>query len=657
MKSLLYFITLFFLSYSLQAGWEGELTMSPEKPEASSTIELSYKPGDIFKNNTKPLYAFVYYFSEQEAYPTAVSYELKKSKSKYTGEINNIPSTAVFALIKIGDARTFDWNKESMWDFMVYDGKKPKRSAYMRNALSYLGNVVPNLKRPTDLEKGKQLIRKEIESYPDNVQAKIGLASLLLDTKELEKTDYTARIEGIIANGYDKNKESEVRAVSRALRSIGKPVDGDEAEAAYIKKNPKSDLAEEAARMKCYQSQTREEFETNVKDYITKFRLSVFSDRMYMDLINSYLQQGNGNEAIRLIRAYPVPPGVNSNPPASLLNMMAVTLLQQDSLLSLARQYAERAIRTAENVDSETRPRFVAKEEYDYSNTEVYGICHDTYGYILRKMNKLSEAIEAFAKCEEILGEAASGDMLEHFAEALTADGKKDSALAVMRRAIRTARALSPTTQRFLSMANNGDMTKSQEEFKSLTKEARDAKRSKLRTEMMNYDIQKASFSRNDGTTVRINDFKLMSMDGKEVRLEDLKGKVVVLDFWATWCGPCRVSMPYMQKVYEKYKDEDDVVIALVNVWERTQDSTDAQRVQSRKKIVQTFLSQNKDFSFPMYMDTQDAIVGCFGVTGIPTKFYIDRNGIVQFKEVGFPGADVFVDETSDRIDLLLNNK
>jgi hypothetical protein len=53
-------------------------------------------------------------------------------------------------------------------------------------------------------------------------------------------------------------------------------------------------------------------------------------------------------------------------------------------------------------------------------------------------------------------------------------------------------------------------------------------------------------------------------------------------------------------------------------------------------------------------LDLRDEVVSGFGVTGIPTKFYLDRDGVVQFKEVGFPGADVFIEEASDRIDLLL---
>lgn len=643
-------IGLFFTIVSTSiAGIYGELKISPDNPTVTTEVSLTYNSGSYFGDTKLPLFAFVYYFNERDAYPNAVSYPLEVvKKNNYTCTISKFPTDAVFALIKIGDGRNFDWNNDKMWDFMVYSSKKPIRGAYLRNGLSYLGAVVPSIKRTSDLDKAKIFLQKEIEAYPENIQAKIGYTSLRKDKGELDEPQYNRLMQDILALPYNKKQENEVRAVSRALRTIGKPADADELEKQWLKDNPTSDLAEEIQRIKCMQSTTPEDFENNVKEYIGKFKYNIFSDKFYIDLVSFYLKQGKGDEAIRVVRGYPTPPGVNSNPPASLLNMMAVTLLQQDSLLALARQYSERAIRAGENVDIMYCPKFITKEEFEFSNKEVYGISHDTYGVILRRMNKLDEAVEAFKKCEEVLGESASGDMLEHQAEALAASGKKSESIETMRRAIRTARGLAPTIQRFKEYTQ-GNSEKGDSELQKLMIESKSAKQRKLIAEMMNYDIQSLDFTKNDdGSKMKVNDFKLTTLSGKEVTLADLKGKVAVVDFWATWCGPCVMSMPYMQKLYEKYQGNKNVEILLVNVWERVED---------RKKTVQDFLKNRSTFTFPMYMDLKDQVVGCFGVTGIPTKFYIDKKGIVQFKEVGFPGADVFVDEASERIDLLLEQE
>ncbi len=635
------------------AGLCGKLDMSDTKIEVRDNIDLSYEPGMLLERNNGPLYAFVYVFNERETYPQAMSFELKKKGSKWKGSIEKLPEGTVFGLVKIGDGRLFDCNNDFMWDFSIKSGGKAVRGAYMREALSYLGNIVPTLHRNTDLDKAKHCLRLEVQNYPDNVQAKVGLASTLFETNEIDKAEFTKRVEELVLQGYDKNKENEVRAVSRALRAIGRPADGDDLENAYIMSHPTCDLAEEVLRSNAYKSQTREEFEANITNYVKKFKLTMYSDRMYIDLINSYLQKGDGDQAIRVVRSYPLEPGVDNNPPPAILNMLAVSLMRQDSLIPMARQYAERAIRSAEKHKSDPCPRFMAKEEFDFSNREIEGIAHDTYGYILRSMQKPAEAAVEFQKSHELLRDASSAEMMEHLSEALASSNQTPAAVEVMREAIRTARSLPQTDQRFVLIASP-DQNKNKEELNALRQEAKEAKQLALRLGMMNYDIQSLVFSRQDGRRVRINDFNLTTLEGKKVKLEDLKGKVVVMDFWATWCGPCRMSMPYMQKVYEKYKDNSKVQIVMVNVWERTSDSTDAQRIESRKKIVNDFLAKNKDYSFPMMLDGNDAIVSLFGVTGIPTKFYLDKDGKVQFKEVGFPGADVFVEEASEKINALL---
>ncbi|HRO71247.1 MAG TPA: TlpA disulfide reductase family protein, partial [Chitinophagaceae bacterium] len=109
-----------------------------------------------------------------------------------------------------------------------------------------------------------------------------------------------------------------------------------------------------------------------------------------------------------------------------------------------------------------------------------------------------------------------------------------------------------------------------------------------------------------------------------------LKGKVVVVDFWATWCGPCKASFPGMQKMVSKYKDKDDVRFIFVDTWER---------VENKEKNAADFIAGNK-YSFHVLMDNDNKVVEDFKVEGIPTKFVIDKDGLIRFKSVGFDGSD-----------------
>jgi thiol-disulfide isomerase/thioredoxin len=137
--------------------------------------------------------------------------------------------------------------------------------------------------------------------------------------------------------------------------------------------------------------------------------------------------------------------------------------------------------------------------------------------------------------------------------------------------------------------------------------------------------------------------FSLMDLDGKNVNIADLKNKVVVVDFWATWCGPCKASFPAMQKMVDKFKDNPEVKFIFVDTWERGE---------NKRKDAADFLATHK-YTFHVLQDVEDKVVSQFNVNGIPTKFVIDKNGTIRFKAVGFDGSDdKLISELSAMIEL-----
>jgi len=115
-------------------------------------------------------------------------------------------------------------------------------------------------------------------------------------------------------------------------------------------------------------------------------------------------------------------------------------------------------------------------------------------------------------------------------------------------------------------------------------------------------------------------DFKLMGLDGKEVSLASLKGKVVLLDFWATWCGPCKAAMPTMQKLHDEYASKG-VVILGVNTWEQKADA--AKDYMASKKFTYGCLLKGDD------------LATAYGISGIPTLVIIGKDGTIVEIEVG----------------------
>lgn len=120
-------------------------------------------------------------------------------------------------------------------------------------------------------------------------------------------------------------------------------------------------------------------------------------------------------------------------------------------------------------------------------------------------------------------------------------------------------------------------------------------------------------------------DFKLTTLDGGMVELSKLRGKPVFIDFWATWCGPCRRALPHTQKLAEKYGK--DAYILAINLKED-------------KETVRKFLVQN-NYTFTVPMDTNGAVGTAYRVRGIPHFVLIDAEGKVQFVQIGYgPGIE-----------------
>lgn len=119
-------------------------------------------------------------------------------------------------------------------------------------------------------------------------------------------------------------------------------------------------------------------------------------------------------------------------------------------------------------------------------------------------------------------------------------------------------------------------------------------------------------------------DFKLETLEGETVKLSDYRGKKVILNFWATWCPPCRAEMPHMQKYYEQQAEKDNVEVLAVNLM--TKDH-------GMEKIT-SFVSEYK-LSFPILLDSKGAMGSVYQAVTIPTSYILDTEGRVQSKFVG----------------------
>ena len=122
-------------------------------------------------------------------------------------------------------------------------------------------------------------------------------------------------------------------------------------------------------------------------------------------------------------------------------------------------------------------------------------------------------------------------------------------------------------------------------------------------------------------------DFTLDEIEGGMLDVEELKGKVVFINFWATWCAPCVAEMPSIEKLYAKYEGNPDIAFLIINV------------EGPQEKKVAKFINK-KDYTFPVYFPNSTQIPKVYKSNGIPTTFVVDKEGYISYKKVGMANYD-----------------
>ena len=121
-------------------------------------------------------------------------------------------------------------------------------------------------------------------------------------------------------------------------------------------------------------------------------------------------------------------------------------------------------------------------------------------------------------------------------------------------------------------------------------------------------------------------DFTLKSRDGSEVSLSQFKGKVVMINFWATWCGPCRQEMPLLEEIYKKYNKSGFVLLGV--------------NVEPDSKMAEDWLKKQKPVTFPILYDTESKVTGLYKVNGMPSSVFIDKKGNLRTLHTGYKPGD-----------------
>lgn len=259
----------------------------------------------------------------------------------------------------------------------------------------------------------------------------------------------------------------------------------------------------------------------------------------------------------------------------------------------------------------------------------MYSMFADTYALVKFKQGDVKEAIVYQEKAHD--PKATDTEANARYISYLMADNRYDTTIEKAGKFIKLGNYNTDIVEAYETAYRevNNSSDGLEEKISQLKEEGKQLLISEIKSKMISEDAPK---------------FALKNMRGETIALKDLKGKVVILDFWATWCGPCKASFPGMQKVVTKYKDDENVEFLFIDTFERGK---------NREKDVEGFISKN-NYTFNVVYDTQKEnsrdfeVAEKYEVDGIPTKVIIGPDGKIKLKSVGYGGSTAKLIEEMD---------
>ena len=614
-----------------------QLTFSPEKIMAGEKVSVSYDPQGTPLESEEAIIINVYQFDNEEF--EVVEIPVKFDAGKFTGSFTTAKSTkAVLFGITNTETDIEDTRDKKGYKTICYqaDRKTPVEGAYASKAY-IVGRYGRMTGMDTDAEKAMKLLAKEFKHYPTS-EKNINYQSLHLGMASATKNEEAIEAHGVRVAQILKNKKATKEELAHAYSytRIKKDKEGGEkVKAQILAAFPKGSMAANEASSKIRSAKDLAAKVAVLEDFNKTFgddeSLSNTKNYMLGVVASAYSKEEDWDNYKKYLNMIADPSRRAGSLNSVTWPMTGESLKGEAKNPEMAQKLSKQSLEIleAEMKDMTSKPKAYTQRQYERMLKSSYAMFADTYALLAYKNGQMEEALNyQLISCEN--NKFSNGEMTQRYCAYYEKVNSPKETEALVANFISEGKASSMMKEQHkrLYMANNTMDTAYDKYVVQLEKSALEKKRAELEEKMLDMPSPK---------------FNLVNLEGNKVNIDDLKGKVVVVDFWATWCGPCKASFPGMQQAVNKFADSEDVEFVFIDTWESGEGVTDK---------VSKFIEDNK-YSFNVLMDLDAKVVASFGVSGIPTKFVIDKNGVIRFKSVGFGGNDAaLVDEMTMMIEL-----
>ncbi|HVZ57205.1 MAG TPA: TlpA disulfide reductase family protein [Chitinophagaceae bacterium] len=618
----------------LSAWSQTNFSVTPSQPRPGDLITITYEPAGDIAGTLAPLEAAAYELGGASI--KAQDLALQKKDGKWTATLQT-DTGSNFVYFRFGADGKLDNNYNNGYWTFLYAGDRVRAGAYasLSNYYQYYGNEA-GLDR--DTKRALESVEKELSLFPEGKTRYMSLYLRLLMTEAKDRVPSTAQheIENTLQKGL--NQESDYQYLEMLYTAAKLPQ-----QAAWInrlkkEKYPQGMWVQDEAISHYFRESDPAKKEKQLaeisqqldKDTAWK-RYANMSTTMWSSLANSFANSKDWDGFRRTIAAAGT--RIGKNDLASLYNNVAWEMQQDSTNLAFAEEISRFAVTTARQEwekPSTPKPDYITSSQWQKSRQATYGMYADTYAMILYRLGRYKDALPYTRTAALDIAQGKSAD--ENGTYALVAERalpvkKYKAQLEQFVRQGTASASVRDVLQRTFARSNP-----SADGFDQYYAQLQQAGYLHLLEELRKSILSQTAPS-----------FALYDLDGQRVQIADLKNKVVVVDFWATWCGPCKASFPAMQKMVTRYKDSADVKFLFIDTWEQSDDKV---------KNARDFITKNH-YSFHVLVDKDDQVVSQFKVDGIPTKFVLDKEGTIRFKSVGFDGSDDnLIQELAAMIDL-----
>ncbi|MGB9863478.1 MAG: redoxin domain-containing protein [Candidatus Saccharicenans sp.] len=586
-----------------------QLTISPEKARPGDTVTFVYIPSDKKLHSRDSFTLYVYSFARE--LPEVKPIELKKSGKKWFGTYSiDQKSYGLVAKIKL-DKENEDNNQGKGYIFPLYttDGKIiPGYKAGLALAYTSWGQLVGINQ---DLNQALKLTEEDFAANPQVKKEFVNSYLRLLQATKPEGWD--KKLEAFLAevSGQPDLDDSTLTTLYRFYAQTG----NQEKALALLQqaqKNPKGEFFQIQSIMQLQMMTDNQQ----KMEFLKKFQ-EEYPDSKYVESIISLITQGlfqenkleeaNAFLQENRTKAQPYYFYLIASEASKAPDKMNLALKALDNGLSLIEEQLQ--------TPAKYKPAYYTEEEWrDQMETTLKPMLLSLKGNLQLKQGQVSEATASLEQAYRASQGDQSGIAVD-YSRVLIQSQNFQPALEVLESTVKKGFG-GQEVMDLLKQAYLGQH-KSEEGFEKYQKELEQAALDYLRGEL------EKKMTANSAPA-----FELQDLEGKTHRLSDYQGKVVVVDFWATWCGPCLSSFPGMKKLVEEYKNDPSVAFLFINTW---------QEEANKDQVVKDFLEKNQ-YPFFVLMDRENKVVAQYGVSGIPTKFIIDPRGKIRFTSVGFEG-------------------